>query len=91
MCQGLAEGTYVAVLGHTQGTATLIGNTSYKLSPADEKALRSIPPSKAAGPHTEPGSQHIPTANRDLSDAGGAFLLTAVSPPGGGAVRPSPS
>jgi two-component system, OmpR family, sensor kinase len=86
MCQGLAEGTYVAVLGHTQGTAALIGNISYKLSPADEEALRSIPPSKAAGPHTEPGSQHIPTANRDLSDAGGAFLLTAVSPPGGGAV-----
>ena len=86
MCQGLAEGTYIAVLGHTQGTATLIGNISYKLSPADEKALRSIQPSKAAGPRTEPGSQPIPTADRDLSDAGGAFLLTAVSPPGGGAV-----
>jgi two-component system, OmpR family, sensor kinase len=86
MCQGLAEGTYVAVLGHTKGTATLIGNISYKLSPADEKSLRSIPPSKVAGPRTEPGSQHIPTADRDLSDAGGAFLLTAVSPPGGGAV-----
>jgi two-component system, OmpR family, sensor kinase len=86
MCQGLAEGTYVAVLGHTQGTATLIGNISYKLSPADEEALRSIKPWKAADPRTAPGSQHIPTATRDLSDAGGAFLLTAVSPPGGGAV-----
>jgi two-component system, OmpR family, sensor kinase len=82
MCPGLAEGTFVAVLGHEQGIGTVIGNTSYKLSSADEKALRSIPPSKAAVPGSAPGSQHIPTATRDLADAGGTFLLTAVSEPG---------
>ena len=86
MCQGLAEGTYVAVLGHGQGVATVIGNTSYKLSSADEKALRSIPPWRASGLGTAPGrSQNIqiPTSTRDLTDAGGTFLLTAVSEPGG--------
>jgi len=83
MCQGLAEGTYVAVLGPTRGIATVIGNTSYKLSSADEKALRSITPWKASAPGTAPGSQQIPTSTLDLTDAGGTFLLTAVSEPGG--------
>jgi two-component system OmpR family sensor kinase len=83
MCQGLAEGTYVAVLGPKAGIATVIGNTSYRLSSADEKALRSITPWKAAGLGTAPGSQqHIPTSTLDLTDAGGTFLLTAVSGPG---------
>ena len=83
MCQGLAEGTYVAVLGPKTGIATVIGNTSYKLSSADETALRSIPPGKAAGLGTAPGSQQqIPTSTLDLTDAGGTFLLTAVSGPG---------
>jgi two-component system OmpR family sensor kinase len=83
MCQGLAEGTYVAALGPKQGVATVVGNASYKLSSADEKALRSIKPWKAAGLGTAPGSQHLPTTTRDLTDAGGTFLLTAVSGPGG--------
>ena len=83
MCQGLAEGTYVAALGPKAGVATVIGNASYKLSPADEKALRSITPRKAAGLGTAPGSQqNIPTSTLDLTDAGGTFLLTAVSGPG---------
>ena len=83
MCQGLAEGTYVAVLGPKAGIATVIGNTSYKLTSADEKALRGIPTWKAAGLGTAPGSQQqIPTSTLDLTDAGGTFLLTAVSGPG---------
>ena len=83
MCQGLAEGTFVAVLWHEQGIATVIGGASYRLSAADEKALRSITPSAAAHPGTASGSQDIPTTTRDLSDAGGTFLLTAVSDPDG--------
>jgi two-component system OmpR family sensor kinase len=84
-CQGLAEGTYVAFLSPTHGFATLVGNTSYKLSAADEKALRSIPSFKATGLGTaSPGSSPaIPTTTRDLTDAGGTFLLTAVTAPGG--------
>jgi len=85
MCQGLAEGTYVAVLGHNRGIAAVIGNTSYKLSSADEKALRSITPWTPSGHGAPPGSENIPipTSTRDLTDAGGTFLLTAVSEPGG--------
>ena len=82
-CQGLGEGTYVAALWDKKGVATLIGNTSYKLSAADEKALRSITPWKAPGQGGSPGSQNIPTTTRDLPDAGGTFLLTAVTEPGG--------
>jgi two-component system OmpR family sensor kinase len=88
-CQGLAEGTYVALLQPTHGIATLVGNTSYKLSSADEKALRSITPTQATGLGTASpgGSPAIPTTTRDLTDAGGTFLLTAVTEPGnGGAV-----
>jgi two-component system OmpR family sensor kinase len=83
MCQGLAEGTYVAVLWHNQGIATVIGNASHKMSSADEKALRTITPHQAAGLGTSSGNQNIPTSTRDLADAGGTFLLTAVTEPGG--------
>jgi two-component system OmpR family sensor kinase len=86
MCQGLAEGTYVAVLGHSKGIAAVIGDTSYKLSAADEKALRSIRPWRPSGHGAAPGGSQsitIPTSTRDLDDAGGTFLLTAVSEPGG--------
>jgi two-component system, OmpR family, sensor kinase len=83
-CQGLAEGTYVAALLPAHGIATLIGDSSYKLSSADEKALRSIKPLTATGLGTRsPGSSPaISTSTRDLSDAGGTFLLTAVTEPG---------
>jgi two-component system OmpR family sensor kinase len=83
MCQGLAEGTYVAVLWHNMGIATVIGSASHKMSAADEKTLRSITPHPAAGLGTSSGSQNIPTTTRDLPDAGGTFLLTAVTEPGG--------
>jgi len=83
MCQGLAEGTYVAVLWHNQGIATVIGSASHKMSSADEKALRTIAPHQAAGLGTSSGNQNIPTSTRDLPDAGGTFLLTAVTEPGG--------
>ena len=91
-CQGLAEGTYVALLSPKHGFATLVGNTSYKLSAADEKALRSITPVTATGlgAASSPGSSSpaIRTTTRDLADAGGTFLLTAVTAPGGdGAVN----
>jgi two-component system OmpR family sensor kinase len=86
-CQGLAEGTYAAALWPAHGFATLVGSTSYTLSPADEKALRSITPTplRATGlATTAPGDNPgIRTTTRDLSDAGGNFLLTAVSEPGG--------
>ena len=83
MCQGLAEGTYVAVLWHNMGIATVIGSDSHKMSSADEKALRTITPHQAAGLGTSSGNQNIPTSTRDLADAGGTFLLTAVTEPGG--------
>jgi two-component system OmpR family sensor kinase len=83
MCQGLAEGTYVAVLWHNMGIATVIGSASHKMSAADEKALRGITPHQAAGLGTSSGTQDIPTTTRDLPDAGGTFLLTAVTEPGG--------
>ena len=90
-CQGLAEGTYVALLSPKHGFATLVGNASYKLSAADEKALRSITPVETTGLGTasSPGSSPaIRTTTRDLADAGGTFLLTAVTAPGGdGAVN----
>jgi two-component system OmpR family sensor kinase len=83
MCQGLAEGTLVAVVGPKQAIATVIGDTSYRLSTADEKTLRGIPPWQATDLRPAPSSQDIPTSTRDLSGAGGTFLLTAVHDPDG--------
>ena len=86
MCQGLATGTFVAVVGHNQATAKVIDDTSYRLTAADERTLRTITPWPAPHPGSAPGSQGFQTATRDLSGAGGAFLLTAVSDPDGDGV-----
>jgi two-component system, OmpR family, sensor kinase len=83
MCQGLAAGTFVAVAGHNQATAKVIDDTSYRLTAADESTLRTITPWPAPHPGSAPGSQGFPTTTRDLSAAGGTFLLTAVSDPDG--------
>jgi len=96
-CQGLGEGTYVAVLFPAGGGfGTLVGSTTYKLSAADEKALRTIPqgsttglgstaPGGTAPGSSAPGSSSppIPAYTRDLPDVGGTFLLTAVKDPDG--------
>ena len=83
MCQGLAEGTFVAVLWHNQGIARVIGSDSYQLSAADEKILRGITPSKAAGLGDSPADQDFNPTTRELHDAGGTFLLTALKDPDG--------
>jgi len=82
-CLGLAEGTFVAAVGHKQVIATVVGDTSYRLSAADEQTLRGITPSLATHPGSGPGSQYFLPTTRDLSGAGGTFLLTAVSDPDG--------
>jgi two-component system, OmpR family, sensor kinase len=82
-CQGLAEGTYVAVLWDNTGIATVIGSASHTVSSADEKALRSLAPWQAASLGTASSNPNVPTSTRDLTDAGGTFLLTAVTEPGG--------
>jgi two-component system OmpR family sensor kinase len=83
MCQGLAAGTFVAVVAHNQATAKVIDDTSYRLTAADERTLRTITPRPAPHPGSAPGSQGFQTTTRDLSAAGGTFLLTAVSDPDG--------
>ena len=82
-CQGLAEGTFVAAVGHKQALASVIGDPSYRLSAADQQTLRGITPSLATHPGSGPGSQYFLPTTRDLSGAGGTFLLTAVSDPDG--------
>src|SRR3984885_15214991 len=86
MCQGLATGTFVAVVGPNQATAKVIDDTSYRLTAADERTLRTITPAPAPHPGSGPGSQGFQTTTRDLGGAGGTFLLTAVSDPDGDGV-----
>ncbi len=61
----------------------VVGDPSYRLSAADEQTLRGITPSPATHPGSGPDSQYFPPTTRDLSGAGGTFLLTAVSDPDG--------
>ena len=86
MCQGLAAGTFVAVVGRNQATAKVIDDTSYRLTAADERTLRTITPWPAPHPGSAPGTQGFQTTTRDLGGAGGTFLLTAVSDPDGDGV-----
>jgi two-component system OmpR family sensor kinase len=86
MCQGLAAGTFVAIVGHQRATAKVVDDTSYRLTAADERTLRTITPWPAPHPGSAPGSQGFQTTTRELSGAGGTFVLTAVSDPDGDGV-----
>jgi two-component system OmpR family sensor kinase len=88
MCQGLDEGTFVAVIWHGKGQATVIGGSAAKLSATDLSTLLSLPPWTAPPPGKTSGSKHLPTAGQDipatalyLKEAGGTFLLTALRDP----------
>jgi two-component system OmpR family sensor kinase len=85
-CQGLDEGTFVAVLWQGNGRSTLIGGsttTLSALSAADLKTLLGITPWKPPDPAEASNGENIPTHSRYLSEAGGTFLLTALSDPDG--------
>jgi hypothetical protein len=86
-CQGLDEGTFVAVLWHGNGrSAIIIGGNTTTLSPlsaADLKTLLGITPWKPSDPAKASNGENIPTTTRYLSEAGGTFLLTALSDPDG--------
>jgi two-component system, OmpR family, sensor kinase len=85
-CQGLGEGTFVALLGHNQATGVIIGDSAYKLSAADEKTLRGVPAVPAADPRSDQQNPNAPTTTRNLADAGGSYELTALTAPGGNGI-----
>jgi two-component system OmpR family sensor kinase len=85
-CQGLDEGTFVAVLWQGTGRFTVIGGSTTTLSPlsaADLKTLLGISPWKAPNPADASNGENIPTATQYLSNPGGTFMLTALSDPDG--------
>jgi two-component system, OmpR family, sensor kinase len=81
-CRGLDYGTFVAVLSGGKGLGTVIGPnaTATKLSASDLKTLLAIKPYRAS---TTTNWTNIPTSSQYLSEAGGTYLLTAVSDPDG--------
>jgi two-component system, OmpR family, sensor kinase len=82
-CQGLDEGTFVAALWQGKGQARLIGGKTFTLSSADMKTLLGITPWKAPNPADWSNGQDIPPHTRYLREAGGTYLLTAISDPDG--------
>ena len=83
-CQGLDEGTFVALLQHGKGQAQLIGGSQYKLSAADLKTLQGITPWQAPNPADwSNGEDHPRPHTVYLHEAGGTYLLTALSDPDG--------
>jgi two-component system OmpR family sensor kinase len=85
-CQGLDEGTFVAILWHGSGRSALISSsttTLSALSAADLKTLLGIPPWKPPDPAEASNGENIPTHSQYLSEPGGTFLLTALSDPDG--------
>ncbi len=91
-CPGLATGTFAAVLWHGQWAPALVGDDSFRLSPADERTLLGITPSQAPAPQPgQPGQndpnggngQNIPTSTLYLSSAKDTFELTAMHDPDG--------
>ena len=91
-CQGLDEGTFVAVLWQGKGQAQLIGGSPAKLSAADLKTLQGITPWRAPNPADwSSGEHHPPPHTAYLNEAGGTYLLTALSDPDGDAPSTSPA
>jgi two-component system, OmpR family, sensor kinase len=82
-CQGLGEGTFVAALWQGKGEATLIGGKPFALSSADLRTLLGITPWTAPNPTNWSNGEDIPTSTRYLTEAGGTYLLTALSDPDG--------
>ena len=83
-CQGLDEGTFVAVLWQGTGRAQLIPGSQYTLSAADLKTLQGITPWKAPNPAGwSNGEDHPPPHTVYLNKARGTYLLTALSDPDG--------
>ena len=82
-CQGLDEGTFVAVLWQGNGEAKLIGGSPSKLSAADLKTLFGIPPYTAPNPADWSNGKDIPTTTRYLNEAGGTYMLTVLTDPDG--------
>jgi two-component system, OmpR family, sensor kinase len=82
-CQGLDEGTFVAALWQGKGQARIIGGKPFTLSSADLKTLLGITPWKAPNPANWSNGQDIPPHTSYLSEAGGTYLLTAISDPDG--------
>jgi two-component system OmpR family sensor kinase len=82
-CQGLDEGTFVAVLWHGKGQAELIGGEAFQLSAADLLTLAGITPWKAPNPTDWSDGEDISTSTRYLSEADSTYLLTAISDPDG--------
>jgi two-component system OmpR family sensor kinase len=77
-CQGLDEGTFVAILWPGGGQAKLIGSSLYKLSPAELRTLRDITPTPAPD-LAEPSDQDVSARPVYLTEADGTYLLTALS------------
>jgi two-component system, OmpR family, sensor kinase len=82
-CQGLDEGTFVAALWQGKGEAMLVGGKRFTLSAADLKTLLGIPPWTAPNPGNRSNDHGIPNHTQYLSEAGGTYLLTAISDPDG--------
>jgi two-component system OmpR family sensor kinase len=82
-CQGLGEGTFVAVIWQRQGQATRIGGNADTLSASDLRTLLSIPPWKPPNPGKAPNGEPIPAYTLYLSEAGGTYLVTALRDPDG--------
>jgi two-component system, OmpR family, sensor kinase len=83
MCKGLDEGTFVAVLQHGTGQATLIGGKPFTLSAADRTTLLGISPWTPPKPTGWSNGEDPPASTHYLAEAGGTFLLTAISDPDG--------
>ncbi len=94
-CQGLADGTFTAVIANGEWHAVLIGDSSYRLSPADARILLTIPLSEAPAPQNGantqngqngpdgPDGENAPTSTHYLSSANTTFELTAMRDPDG--------
>jgi two-component system OmpR family sensor kinase len=84
-CQGLGEQTFVAVILDGQWKCVVIGDSVFKLSAADKKALLGITPVplQPPAPSKWASGQPLPTTTRYLTWAKGTFELTAFSDPDG--------
>jgi two-component system OmpR family sensor kinase len=80
-CQGLGEGTFVAVLWRGKWVSALVGDSKFQLSAEDKETLSEIIPWRPPAPGTWTVNQPAPTSTKYLSWPQGHFQLTAILDP----------
>jgi two-component system OmpR family sensor kinase len=80
-CQGLGEGTFIAITWRGHWVSALVGDSKFRLSAQDKETLSEVTPWPPPAPGTWSNDQHAPTYTKYLSWPQGYYEITAILDP----------